>query len=144
MDHTTSSDSALTLERLEVDLPSVGSGCDGVRTRRWGRHAAWVTLDEDRPETAAVVVAEIDRAGPGATVVVDLADLETIDPARIPSVRASIERAVSRATHVVVVACALDVRQALVSADLDHLTPMPQSRRDAMAFLRSVLQPLSA
>lgn len=125
-------------------LHSVGTTSDGARTRRWGRHAAWVTLDDDRPDTVAVAIDEIDRASSGATVVVDLVDLDTIDADRITALRSSVERAVARATHVVVVASALGVRHALVSADLDHLAPMPQSRRDAMAFLRSVLQPLSA
>jgi hypothetical protein len=146
MDHTTAQlpDTAPGADLGPVERPSIGSTRDGVRTRHWGRHATWVTLDEDHPDTVAVAIGEIDRAGAGATVVVDLVDLDHVDPDRIAAVRASIERAVGRATHVVVVASALGVRHALVSADLDHLAPMPQSRRDAMAFLRSVLQPLSA
>lgn len=146
MDHTRAQlpDTTPGADRDPVEGPSIARLRDGVRTRHWGRHAAWVTLDQDHADSVAVAIGEIDRAGAGATVVVDLMDLDHVDPDRIAALRASVERAVTRATHVVVVASALGVRQALVSADLDHLAPMPQSRRDAMAFLRSVLQPLSA
>jgi hypothetical protein len=70
---------------------------------------------------------------------IDLTDAGTLAPEFAAGLRDAVESAVQRGVHVVVAASDLEARLALVAVDLEHLAPMPQSRRDAMAFLSTVI-----
>lgn len=110
-----------------------------VTIRRWQDHTTWLTVS--KPGTGAVdaIATELARVRPGATALIDLTDAGSFTADFAAPLRAAVEAAVQQGVHVVVAASDLDARLALVAVDLDHLAPLPQSRRDAMAFLSTVI-----
>jgi hypothetical protein len=110
-----------------------------VTIRRWQDHTTWLTVST--PGTGAIdaIATELGRARSGATALIDLTDAGTFGAAFAAGLRDAVELAVQQGVHVVVAASDLEARLALVGVDLEHLAPMPQSRRDAMAFLSSVI-----
>ena len=110
-----------------------------VTIRRWQDHTVWLTIDVPSVQACEVVVTELGAAATGATVLVDLTDAGALDAMFAVPLRDAVEAATQHGVHVVVAASDLDARLALVAVDLDHLAPMPQTRRDAMAFLSTVI-----
>ena len=110
-----------------------------VTVRRWHDHTLWLTVGTPDGDAAETIDAELAGTRTGATALVDLTDAEGVDGAFAAPLRLAVEHAVQRGVHVIVAASNLDARLALVAVDLDHLAPMPQSRRDAMAFLSTVI-----
>lgn len=110
-----------------------------VTIRRWQDHTTWLTVST--PGTGAVdaIATELAHARSGATALIDLTEAGTFTAEFAGQLRDAVESAVQQGVHVVVAASDLEARLALVGVDLEHLAPMPQSRRDAMAFLSSVI-----
>ncbi len=110
-----------------------------VTIRRWQDHTVWLSVNRADPNCVRTISDELAAARTGATVLVDLTDAEAVDGAFAAPLRDAVEAATQRGVHVVVAASDLGARLALVGVDLDHLAPMPQTRRDAMAFLSTVI-----
>lgn len=110
-----------------------------VTIRRWQDHTTWLTVST--PGTGAIdaIATELAHVRSGATALIDLTDAGTFTAEFARPLRDAVESAVQQGVHVVVAASDLEARLALVGVDLEHLAPMPQSRRDAMAFLSSVI-----
>jgi hypothetical protein len=110
-----------------------------VTIRRWQDHTLWLTVSTPGTGATDAIVTELGHTRTGATALIDLTDAGSIDAAFASSLRDAVDVAVQAGIHVIVAASDLDARLALVAVDLDHLAPMPQSRRDAMAFLSTVI-----
>jgi hypothetical protein len=107
--------------------------------RRWQDHTAWLMVTRSSSAAIEAVATELSHLRSGATALVDLTEAGLIDASVAAGVRAGVESAVQRGVHVVVAVSNLESRLALVAVDVDHLAPMPQSRGDAMAFLKTVI-----
>lgn len=110
-----------------------------VTIRRWHDHTTWLTVVNPGQGAIDAIVTELGRARSGATALIDLTDAGPVTADFAGPLRDAVELAVQQGVHVIVAASDLDARLALVGVDLDHLAPLPQSRRDAMAFLSSVI-----
>lgn len=110
-----------------------------VTIRRWQDHTVWLVVNGPGPDSVSTIVGELAGARTGATVLVDLTESGPLDASFAAPLRDAVESATQQGVHVIVAASDLDTRVALVGVDLEHLAPMPQSRRDAMAFLSSVI-----
>ncbi len=110
-----------------------------VTIRRWQDHTLWLTVSNPGSGAIDAIVTELGHPRAGATALVDLTDAGSFDAVFAVPLRDAVDIAVQAGIHVIVAASDLDARLALVAVDLDHLAPMPQSRRDAMAFLSSVI-----
>lgn len=110
-----------------------------VTIRRWQDHTLWITVSTPGSAAIDAIVTELERTRIGATALLDLTDAGSFGAEFAAPLRDAVDTAVQAGVHVIVAASDLDARLALVAVDLDHLAPMPQSRRDAMAFLSTVI-----
>jgi hypothetical protein len=110
-----------------------------VTIRRWQDHTTWLTVSTPGAGAIDAIGTELAHVRSGATALIDLTDAGPFAAEFAVPLRAAVEAAVQQGVHVVVAAGDLEARLALVGVDLDHLAPLPQSRRDAMAFLSSVI-----
>lgn len=110
-----------------------------VTIRRWQEHTTWLTVSTPSSGAIDAITTELGIARMGATALVDLTDVGSFTADFARPLRMAVESAVQHGVHVVVAAGDLEARLALVAVDLEHLAPLPQSRRDAMAFLSSVI-----
>jgi hypothetical protein len=112
-----------------------------LTVEHWGMSVSWVTVTRLDGPAVGALGDHLAGTPTGATVVIDLADLDdtAADAAALTTLRDEIDRAVHRVVHVVVVCTDLRLRLALVTASIDHLAPMPATRHDARAFLRGAL-----
>jgi len=110
-----------------------------VTIRRWQDHTTWLTVATPGTGALDAITTELRHARGGATALIDLTDAGALTIEFAAPLREAVEAAVQQGVHVVVAASDIDARMALVGVDLDHLAPMPQSRRDAMAFLSTVI-----
>jgi hypothetical protein len=110
-----------------------------VTIRRWHDHTTWLTVSTPGAGAISAITTELAHVRSGATALIDLTDAGTFTAEFARPLRDAVESAVQQGVHVVVAASDLEARLALVGVDLDHLAPLPQSRRDAMAFLSTVI-----
>lgn len=110
-----------------------------VTIRRWQDHTTWLTVSRPGQGAIDAIVTELGRCRGGATALIDLTDAGTFTSDFASPLRATVETAVHSGVHVIIAAADIEARLALVAVDLDHLAPLPQSRRDAMAFLSTVI-----
>lgn len=110
-----------------------------VTIRRWQDHTTWVTVRTPGAGALEAIAGELRHAPDGATALLDLTEAGSLSADFARTLRDEVESAVQQGVHVVVAASDIDARMALVGVDLEHLAPMPQSRRDAMAFLSTVI-----
>jgi len=110
-----------------------------VTIRRWQDHTTWLTVSTPGPGAIDAITTELTHVRSGATALIDLTDAGAFTAEFATPLRQAVERAVQQGVHVVVAASDLEARLAMVAVDLEHLAPLPQSRRDAMAFLSTVI-----
>ena len=110
-----------------------------VTIRRWQDHTTWLTVSTPGAGAIDAITTELGHVRSGATALIDLTDAGAFTSEFAAPLREAVERAVQDGVHVVVAASDLEARVALVGVDLEHLAPLPQSRRDAMAFLSTVI-----